>query len=272
MKIAILDLYEGEANEGMRCIQALIEQFMTAAPFPVSYEVFDVRQKLQVPDLSFHAYISSGGPGSPITSQGSAWEQKYFHLMDGILRHNRNNPQERKHVLLICHSFQIYCRHYNYAKVAKRKSTAFGVMPIHKTKEGSKEPLLAGLPETFYAVDSRDYQIVSPNEGKIWSGGGQILCMEKHRPLVKLERAIMAIRFDEAIVGMQFHGEADADGMYRYLLRADKKKIVVEKHGEKKYLQMLQYVNDPEKIRLTYNTIVPNFLQAASRVAANVTV
>src|SRR5687767_15211779 len=99
MKIAILDLYEGEANEGMRCIQALIEQFRTTVPFPVSYEVFDVRQKLQVPDLSFHAYISSGGPGSPITSQGLEWEEKYFHLMDGIIRHNRNNPQERKQVL-----------------------------------------------------------------------------------------------------------------------------------------------------------------------------
>lgn len=264
MKIAILDLYEGEPNEGMRCFQALVEQFKATVSIPVSYEIFDVRSKLEVPDLSFDAYISSGGPGSPVTSQGSDWEQKYFNLMTGIMHHNRSNPNHRKHVLLICHSFQIFCRYYNYAKVSKRKSTAFGVMPIHKTKEGMLEPFFAGLAERFYAVDSRDYQIVEPNEGKIWSGGGQILCIEKDRPGIFLERAIMAIRFDEAIIGMQFHAEVDSDGMHKYLLRDDKKKIVVEKHGEKKYFEMLSFLNDPQKIKLTYTTIVPNFLNAAA--------
>jgi len=270
MKIAILDLYEGEANEGMRSIQELIDQFKTTVSFPVTFEIFDVRLKTEVPDLNFDAYISSGGPGSPITSQGSEWEEKYFHLMDGILKHNRNNPGKRKHVLLICHSFQLFCRYYNYAKVSKRKSTAFGVMPVHKTKEGMQESLFAGLPDPFYVVDSRDYQITEPDEGKIWSKGGQILCIEKFRPSVFLERAVMAIRFNEAIIGMQFHAEVDSDGMYKYLLREDKKKIVVDKHGEKKYFQMLSFLNDPEKIKLTYQTIVPNFLHAAALVATQV--
>lgn len=264
MKIAILDLYEGEPNEGMRCFQDLVNQFKNSVSFPVSFEIFDVRSKCEVPDTSFDAYISSGGPGSPITSQGSDWEQKYFRLMDGILEHNRSNPRQRKHVLLICHSFQIFCRHYKYAKVSKRKSTAFGVMPIHKTKEGLAEPLFEGLADPFYGVDSRDYQIVEPNEGKIWSGGGQILCIEKDRPGIFFERAIMAIRFNEAFIGMQFHAEVDSDGMYKYLVRDDKKKMVVEKHGEKKYFQMLSFLNDPEKIKLTYRTIVPSFLKAAS--------
>ena len=264
MKIAILDLYEGEPNEGMRCIQALLEQFKTSVSIPVSYEIFDVRLKLEVPDLSFDAFISTGGPGSPIISQGAEWEQKYFGLMDEIIKYNHKNPHQRKHVLLICHSFQIFCRYYNYATVSKRKSTSFGVMPIHKTKEGMREALFEGLEEPFYAVDSRDYQIVEPNEGKIWSGGGQIICLEKDRPGIFLERAVMAIRFNEAIIGMQFHAEVDPDGMHKYLLRDDKKKIVVEKHGEKKYIQMMQFLNDPLKIKLTYQTIVPNFLEAAA--------
>ncbi len=265
INIAILDLYEGEPNEGMRCIQQLIEQFSHSVSTKISYKVFDVRLKLEVPDLSFDAYISSGGPGSPITSQGSEWEQKYFTLMNGIIHHNHYHPHQRKHVLLICHSFQIFCRHYNYANVSKRKSTSFGVMPIHKTKAGLSEPLFAELSDPFYAVDSRDYQIIEPNEGKIWSGGGQILCIEKERPGIFLERAIMAIRFDEAIIGMQFHAEVDSDGMHKYLLRDDKKKIVIEKHGEKKYFQMLSFLNDPDKIKLTYLTIVPGFLNAALR-------
>src|SRR5882672_1799576 len=139
MRIAILDLYEGEVNEGLRCILQLVDQFRTQVSVPVEHEVFDVRLKNEIADLSFDAYISSGGPGSPNFSAGSAWETNYFGLMNGILDHNRKNPFERKHVFLICHSLQIFCRYYGYAKVTKRKSTAFGIMPIHKTKEGQKE-------------------------------------------------------------------------------------------------------------------------------------
>ncbi len=267
MKIAVIDLYEGEANEGMRCIRQLIEDFKHRAPFPVSYEIFDLRQKEEIADLQFDAYISSGGPGSPLTSVGSIWEEKYFGLMNSIFAYNRTHPHQRKHVLLICHSFQIFCRYYNYAKVTKRKSTAFGVMPIHLTKEGKKERLFAELEDPFYSVDSRDYQIIEPNEGKIWSGGGQILCVEKHRPLIPLERAIMAIRFNESVIGMQFHPEADSDGMHRYLLRDDKKKYVTSKYGEKKYHTMLQMLNEPEKIKHTYHSIIPAFLGIASQVA-----
>ena len=34
----------------------------------------------------------------------------------------------------------------------------------------------------------------------------------------------MGLRFSDEILGVQFHPEADAEGMYRYFDRADKKK------------------------------------------------
>lgn len=263
LKVAVLDLYEGEANEGMRCIRQLLEQFGHDHQVDVRYEVFDVRLKNQIADQHFDVYISSGGPGSPLDSEGSAWEQNYFSLMDAIRKHNSENPFERKQVFLICHSMQIFCRHYRYAVVKKRRSPAFGVMTMHKTKAGRSEPLFKGLEDPFYAVDSRNFQIVEPKEEKIWSGGGQIVCIEKKRPHVDLERAVMAIRFDEAFFGTQFHPEADSDGMYHYLIREDKKNEVVGKHGAKKYNQMLQYLNEPDKIKHTYKTIIPGFLRMA---------
>jgi homoserine O-succinyltransferase len=268
MRIAILDLYDGEVNEGMRCIRQLVDGFKHDHPETI-FEIFDVRLKKEMADLSFDVYISSGGPGSPLTSEGSDWEQNYFGLMDGIRRHNSQHPHDRKHVFLICHSLQIFCRHYHYAVVKKRRSTAFGVMTIHKTKEGRKEPLLKNLPDPFYAVDSRDYQIVEPREEKIWSGGGQIVCIEKDRPHVDLERAVMCIRFDEAFFGTQFHPEADSEGMYHHLIQDEKKKLVIEKHGEKKYYKMLQYLNEPDKIKLTYKTVIPAFLKAAFQSKMN---
>ncbi len=265
IKIAILDLYNGEANEGMRGIRQLIEEFEADCHLMVSYKTFDVRLKNEIPDLGFDIYISSGGPGNPVESIGSEWEQNYFRLMDSILEFNRENPTIKKNVLLICHSFQLFCRQYGYGEVSKRKSTSFGVMPVHKTFEGHHDPLFRSLDDPLWAVDSRDYQIIQPNEEKIIEDGGAVLCIEKYRPHVDLERAVMAIRFNETFIGTQFHPEADAVGMRMYLLREDKKEIVIEKHGEKKYWEMLEHLNDPDKIMLTYATVIPRFLMMSLR-------
>jgi homoserine O-succinyltransferase len=62
---------------------------------------------------------------------------------------------------------------------------------------------------------------------------------------------------------MQFHPEADSDSLYMYLLRDDKKKMIIDKHSERKYQQMLGMINEPDKIKLTYKTIIPNFLRMA---------
>ena len=263
IRIAILDLYEGVPNEGMRGIRQLIEEFEVDFRCPVKYDLFDVRLQASVPELDYDVYISSGGPGSPLDSAGSLWERKYFSLMEGIRLHNQQFPLEKKHVLLICHSFQVFCRYYSYGLVSKRKSTSFGVTPIHKTMEGHHDPLFRSMGDPFWAVDSRDYQITEPNFAKIQSGGGAVLSLEKYRPHVDLERAVMSIRFDDAFVGTQFHPEADAPGMRMYLLREDKKELVIEKHGEKKYWEMLEHLNDPDKIMQTYSTVVPRFLMTA---------
>jgi GMP synthase-like glutamine amidotransferase len=263
LKLAILDMYEGMPNEGIRSIRELVEEFSADLHMPLKYDIFQTRLNGQVPDLSYDAFISSGGPGSPIDSAGSYWERKYFELMEGLHAHNSRHPEAKKHVFLICHSFQVYCRYYGYGFVSKRKSTSFGVMPMHKTTQGHHDPLLRSLGDPFWAVDSRDYQITAPNEEKIRERGGSILCIEKYRPAVMLERAVMAIRFDDAFFGTQFHPEADAVGMRRYLLRDDKKKLVIEKHGEKKYWEMLDHLTDPDKIMKTNSAVLPRFLMMA---------
>ena len=247
----------------MRCIREIVEQFGKDIQTPVRFSVFDVRGKGEVPGIQFDAYISSGGPGDPTESEGSTWEQRFFKLMDDIRLFNSDNPKQKKHVFLICHSFQIFCRYYGYGLVSKRKSASFGVLPVHKTEEGEQDPLFKSLEEPFWMVDSREYQVTQPVDERIQQEGGAVVCLEKIRPDIDLERAVMAIRFDEAFFGTQFHPEADAGGMRMYLQRKDKKEDVIEKHGEEKYLQMLAYLNDPEKIMLTHDTIIPRFLMMA---------
>ncbi len=264
IKIAVLDLYEGFPNQGMRCIQEIVENWASTNNISFTYHVYNVRQDLVVPDTSYDLYISSGGPGSPIETEGEPWDNLYMDWLKSIEAWNNNfNHSVKKHVFFICHSFQLACRYYGIAEVCKRKSTSFGVFPIHRMHEGENEAVFQGMRDPFYAVDSRDYQVISPNHQKLRKMGAQILAIEKHRPHVPYERAIMSIRFNEYFIGTQFHPEADAIGMSMYLQREDKKAGVIENHGEAKWKSMVEQLQDPEKIMWTNKNVLPNFLNLA---------
>tara|TARA_R110002051_G_scaffold115026_1_gene188051 strand:+ start:52482 stop:53318 length:837 start_codon:yes stop_codon:yes gene_type:complete len=262
-KIAVLDMNAGRPNEGMRCITTLMGEFLTQEGIKGTYDVFEVRIAHELPDLNaYDIFVSSGGPGSPLKT-GAEWEQKYFSFLDAILYHNLSNSV-KKHVFLICHSFQLACLHWDVAKVTKRRSTSFGIFPIYKTKSGEQEVLFKELNDPFYAVDSRDYQVVGPKEWKLDSLDGKVLCREKIRPNVPLERAVMAIRFSNEIFGVQFHPEADAEGMSHYFGKAEKRAQIVKRHGKKKYLEMITQLDDKSKIWKTNRTLLPTFLKLAA--------
>lgn len=269
LKIAVLDLNEGVKNEGMRCIREILQRIKTNQYNHLEWTEFEVRKSIQIPTLDFDIYISSGGPGSPLESKESSWEKAYFNWIESVMNWNKNpNNLKKKYVFLICHSFQLACRFFEIAEVIKRKSTSFGVFPIHMLNhQGSVDPVFNGLQDPFYGVDSRDYQVVQPNKQRVHEMGGEILCIEKERPHVALERAVMAIRFNPYMVGTQFHPEADAEGMSMYLLKEEKKQHVIENHGLEKWESMIKHLNDPDKISLTNSQILPNFiLQSISSI------
>lgn len=273
LRVAILDLYEGAENQGMRCIRELLNQFAEFNHIELHKDEFEVRLQKQVPGLDYDVYISTGGPGSPLESEGSEWEAAYFGWLKKLESYNNNDANiVKKQVFFICHSFQLACRHYKIAEVTKRRSTSFGVFPIHYLHNAENEPVFAGLQDPFYAVDSRDYQVTQPDHNKLREMGASILAIEKNRPHVPLERAIMAIRFNENMIGTQFHPEADAIGMSLHLQTPDRKKTVIENHGEAKWASMIEQLNDPDKILHTYAHILPNFLQQSVGRMQEVTV
>ncbi len=271
LRIAILDLYEGQPNQGMRCIRQLIQDWSEFHHIPVSFDEFEVRLQQQVPDMSYDIFISTGGPGSPIDSAGSEWEAAYFHWLGEVEEWNaRPGNQAKKHVFFICHSFQLICRHYGVGDISRRKSTSFGVYPVHVTLEGQHDPVFRGLRDPFYVVDSRDWQVTLPDFQKLKMLGAEILCIEKYRPHVPYAQAVMGIRFNPWMVGTQFHPEADALGMAKYLQTEERKKIVIENHGEEKWSSMVEQLNDPDKIMWTYAHLIPNFLTLAHKELSSV--
>ena len=264
IRIAILDLYDGQQNQGMRCLNEIIRQFEKTSNLDITLDVFDIRLKKEIPTIDYDIFFSSGGPGSPLESEGSDWENNYFSWLQQVKDWNSNPGNHiKKYVFLICHSFQLVSRHYNIGNVCKRKSTAFGVFPIHLLTAGADEVVFNGLQDPFYAVDSRDYQLIEPNKKTLHEMGASILAIEKERPHVHYERAVMSVRFNEYMIGTQFHPEADAVGMSLHLQTEEKKKTVIENYGEPKWQSMIDQLNDPEKIMWTYSHILPNFLNIA---------
>ncbi len=268
-KVALLDLYDGEINLGIPSIHGLVSKFNRSASAEVlEIEDFTTRKSCIVPGLDHDLYISSGGPGSPFDGVGSKWEATYFNLIDEIWAHNesvdvKQGYKSPKHVLFICHSFQMMCRHFELGEVVARKSQSFGVFKTFQTPAGLSDPLLNGLKKPFYVADFRDWQVVQPNIKNIDAFGATIIVNEKKRPHIPLERAMMGIRVSREMVGVQFHPEANPEGMLLHFQEENHQHGIIEKHGELKFKQIIERLKDPSFLLHTYQTIIPNFFRDA---------
>lgn len=258
IKIALLDMYNGESNQGMRCIIDIITRFNPL----VNFKIFDVRVKMELPEINqYDIYISTGGPGNPLVGDG-VWDVKYYALIDSLTKWNNENTV-KKHVLFICHSFQMACKHFGLAEITKRNDTSYGVMPINKTKSGLIDPIFDGLSDPFYAIDSRDYQVVQPKLNIFSKKGAKILSLERIKDNVQYERAIMAVRFTDYFVGTQFHPEADPISFLSHLRNAETRDKIRKMKGKRKFRNMLEDLLDDDKIYKTNETLIPNFLRIA---------
>ncbi|MCX8532259.1 type 1 glutamine amidotransferase [Chryseobacterium luquanense] len=264
VRIALLDMNNNQANQGFKNIKEISETFKKQSEENITIASFDIRFKNEIPNIEdFDIFISSGGPGNP-HREGFEWEQKFADFLDAVYLHNKQN-ETKKYLFLICHSFQLASIHWDLGNICKRKSYSFGVQPIHKTDEGEDEFLFKNLPDPFYAVDSRAYQFIEPKLECFEELEMKIVAIEKFRPNINLERAIMAIRFSDEIFGTQFHPEANPDGMIENLKDEKNKEAMIENYGMEKYLETVDRINDEDKIVLTQSQILPRFLSDAKK-------
>jgi homoserine O-succinyltransferase/O-acetyltransferase len=263
LRVAILDLNNNMPNRGITYLKRMVESFSDA----LTYEVFDVRFKNEIPDTDFDIYLSSGGPGSPFDFTGG-WDKAYFGLIEKLWQYNKTPSvvaglEPKKYVFFICHSFQLACQHFKVGEISKRKAISFGTYPCNKTHFGTFEPFFHDLPNPFWIADFRDWQVINPDKEEMKKQGFKIVALEKERPHVDLPRALMAIRFSPEFFGTQFHPEADDDGMLAHFQDPERKTQVVSNHGEKRYNEMIADLKDDMKINLTHKTILPAFLNLA---------
>jgi len=264
IRIALLDMNNNHVNQGFRNIKEISEAFQQNSEENVVIKTFDVRFKDEMPEIGdFDIFISSGGPGNP-HREGLAWEDRFACFLNSVLEHNKFS-EDKKYLFLICHSFQLASIHWNLGNICKRKSYSFGVMPVHKTDEGNDEFLFKNLQDPFYAVDSRAYQFIEPDHDRFEELGMTIMAIEKFRPHINLERAVMAVRFSEEIFGTQFHPEANPESLIENLKDEKNREAMIENFGMEKYLETIDRIDDEDKIILTRQQILPRFLQFAKK-------
>ena len=264
IKVATIDLYNNEPNEGIRCIKEIVgDEKQKNDDKEISYKVFDTRFKGEVPGIENDIFISSGGPGSPFEGEGTQWELEYFNLIQKIWDHNQNNPERKKYLFFICHSFQMMGRFFKFGIVNQRHSKSFGVMPFTLTEEGKEDLILNGLSNPFYAADIRQFQVTEPDKKVMEELGAKVLSYEIVDDSDQVQPALAAIRISNEIVGTQFHPEADPESMLYHFKQAKRKKQVVEKYGEERYFEMIRILERPDTIRKTRRTVIPSFLSNA---------
>ncbi len=257
IRLAILDMNNNVPNKGLGYLQLLVEKFSDIT----EYQVFDVRAKNEIPDLSFDIYISSGGPGSPYDVE-DGWDTAYFEWIDQVLDYNKS-AERKKYIFFICHSFQVACIHFKIGEMIERPHMSFGIYPVDLTHEAHNDDLMYQLPNPFYVADFRYYQVAHIDQASFDQSGYKLLATENMVSQVNSLVAPMAIRFTPEVIGTQFHPEADAFGMLQYLKDDIRKENIIKEYGMKKYLSMMDHADDPDKIQLTHDIILPTFLNQA---------
>lgn len=256
MKIAILDLYDNEPNTGIVAIKELIEAH---DPTHV-YQLFDIRQKKEWPiPEDWDVIISSGGPGNP-ADESEEWSQQWKHFFERF-------SQLQKPAFLICFSFQLFCHHFELGVASPRTQPAYGSFSCLLTPFGKSDFIFHPLPEKFQIADFRSFQITQPNTKNLVLLGAKVLAIEKERPKIDKEQALMAIRFTKTIYGTQFHPEANGDKVKEtFIQNKDKLSTFL---GNKQYQKALKKLDRIEDINQTQDTIIPNFLDFSISILNN---
>lgn len=205
----MLDFNNGALNRGKDALVAIAQ----SKGFLV--DVFDVRKK-ELPDIdAYDDFQGTGGPGNPnlwgqypTNEDGTPnvigdWGQGVFDLFNGIVAHNKENPDRPKHLFTMCHSFQMLCLSQNLGKLTKRDETLLGIHEQIKRPYAEFAPhaFFSDAPDIIDSFESRDWQ-VKPVYCTDGSGDFLPIFEDKNKALTGV------CTWDGHIAGVQCHFEA----------------------------------------------------------------
>lgn len=264
LRLCLIDMNNGHANQAMRCFAVMIEAFferVTAQNPELECELVTVepRNKHELPPAGCDLFLSSGGPGGPADHDGEPWLVEYRRLLDSIVEAHLRGLAQRPSMFGVCYTFELLIRHFEVAEMRLRDTRKFGVMPVYMTDAGMEHPLTERFRDRLFAFEHRNWEAVGLDERKLAALGGRVLARESRDGISK-GRALLGLDFAPGIEGTQFHPEADKPGVVAWLAKREQAEAFVAAYGKVTYEKMLQTLDNPERIAKTFTLLIPGWL------------
>ena len=273
LRLCLVDMNAGVKNEAIRCFRRIMDDFRGRAThanpdLQVVVSHVQPRNLGEVPPRDFDLYLSTGGPGSPFDGYDEPWCTKYRDFLDGLIDDSLRGQTSRS-ALVVCHSFEIAVAHTAVARMERRATRKFGMMPVYPTPAGMRSPLLAEFGERFFAWEHREWEAIGLDPRRLAEIGGELWATESRVDPDTLALApgashkgdgLLVFRFSNNIEGTQFHPEADRDGAMAWLVRPEQTAAAVLAYGELTYARMLKSLDDPSRLVRTFERFIPGWL------------
>jgi GMP synthase-like glutamine amidotransferase len=266
VRIGLVDMNNGVPNQGMRCFRRILDRFEQRVRESNPGVVFQ-REELQprnrgdIPRGPYDFVLSSGGPGSPREGIEKPWAAGYFQFLQDVFDHNQRDAATAPKLLAVCHSFELAVLHFGVARMERRDTLKFGLMPAYTTRAGREVDYLKPFQDRLFAWEYRWYQAVDPDFARLRELGGRILAEESREdgPAHKGD-AVLALSFADGIDGTQFHPEADKPGVWEWMRMEEHAERLRAQYGEELYERMLRSLDDETRLARTHALFVPGWL------------
>lgn len=266
VKICLIDMNNGVANQSTRCFRRIVDAFKGRIRemnprLTVHFEHLQPRNLGELPDLDTDIILSSGGPGSPFDGWNEPWGTGYRALLDHIIEQNRVSPADSPKLFAVCYSFELACEHLGVARMQlRRDGTKFGVMPAYITSLGQQMPYLFPFADRLFAFENRDWEAVDLDEARLRELGGTLLARESRPGLSDKGEALVAFHFAPGITGTQFHPEADRQGVLTWVQNPEQAARFKKVYGELTYDRMVKTLDNPKRVARTFAMLIPTWL------------
>ena len=264
LRVCLIDMNAGHANQAMRCFRGLVGAFFDRARvdnpgLPCELVEVSPRDTDVVIPRDADLYLSSGGPGSPHEGEGQPWLADYSEFLDGLVERGTRSDVDPRAYFGICFSFEMLIHHFEVAALHRRVHRKFGIMPVYPTAQGQKHPLYEPFGDRLFAFEHRNWEVIDVDERRLGALGGQVLALESRDGHSK-GRSVVSLSICPAIEGVLFHPEADRAGVMNWMARPEEAEAFRAAYGEKTYQAMLRTVDDPARLARTYALFVPGWL------------
>ncbi len=264
LRLCLIDMNNGHANQATRCFTMLVESFFERVPATTPGPACDSppgapRKKGGRPPAACDVWGWGGGRGGPFDHDGEAWLTEFEGWLDGLVEGHHVRGDAAPSLLGVCYSFELLVTHFHVAKMQLRDTRKFGVMPVYMTPEGEAHTLTRAFADRLFAFEHRNWEAVDLDARTLHGLGGELLGRESRDGTSK-GHALLAFEFAPGIEGTQFHPEADKSGVVAWLSKREQAEAFIAAYGPVTYERMIKTLDNPARLAKTFTLLIPGWL------------